>query len=279
MSQVKIRNDIAGQKFGKLTAVGPTNTKSGAHYVWEFSCACGGPDRVYKTVGNIRRAAVTECIECYKKTRADCGGAVVLGRIKEHNAWRLIKVRCYDKNVPEYKYYGAKGVKMCSQWLESFENFYESVGPAPSKEHSIDRIDSNGDYEPCNVRWATWVEQSNNRSNVAKYLHNGVYKTLPEICRELGLNYNFIRQRVKYQGWALDAALKEPPTREKFTGDKFFGEKGERLNYRTYLYKGKQWTIPGLAKEHQVSVVMLQQRVRQGWHLEAALTYRNLSNV
>ena len=279
MTQQKIRNDITGQKFGRLIAIRPTDRKSCRHIVWEFACDCGGPVLVYKTAGNMRRAAITECVDCLKKTRAAKGGAVVQGRNKEHNAWRGILCRCYDPKVPEYKYYGGKGVKMCDEWLNSFDAFCEYVGPPPSKKHSIDRIDSNKDYAPGNVRWATPIEQSNNRCKVKKYSYEGDEISLPEICRRAGADYNLVRRRVTQHGWTVAEALASTAERSKFEGDKFLGEKGERVGHRHYTYKGERVTLRELATRHEVSMVMLQQRVRNGWHIEAALTYRNLSNV
>lgn len=279
MSQQKIRKDITGQKFGRLTAVKPTDQKSGRHIVWEFSCDCGSADLVYKTAGNVRMAAITECISCLKKTRAANGGAVVQGRVKEHNAWRGIRCRCYDPNVREYKYYGGKGIKMCDEWLNSFDAFCEYLGPPPSKKHSVDRVDYNKDYEPGNVRWATPIQQANNKCNVKKYLFKGEMRTLPEICRGEDAEYNLVRRRVTQQGWALEEALSVVAQRSKFEGDKVYGEKVCRVGHRHYIYKGEIKTLRELAVKHSVSMVMLQQRVRNGWSMEAALTYRNLSNV
>jgi len=74
--------------------------------------------------------------------------------------------RCYDSNSPNYKYYGAKGVKVCQEWHD-FEAFYADMGVCPSDFHSLDRIDSNGDYSPSNCRWATSDVQHANR-NVPK---------------------------------------------------------------------------------------------------------------
>ncbi|HEV8573869.1 MAG TPA: hypothetical protein VGR43_04090 [Dehalococcoidia bacterium] len=80
----------------------------------------------------------------------------------EYDIWQGMLNRCRNPKVISYKYYGARGIKVCERWND-FANFYSDMGQRPSETHSVDRIDPNGDYEPGNCRWATPQEQRVNQ--------------------------------------------------------------------------------------------------------------------
>ena len=121
--------------------------------------------------------------------------------------------RCRNPNSKEYqRYYGSRGIDICEQWAKGegtktgFECFLEDVGHRPSPDHSIDRIDVNGGYEPGNCRWATRIEQQSNRRDTVLLEHDGRSQTAAAWERERGLRKGTIKDRLN-RGWSLGDAI------------------------------------------------------------------------
>lgn len=110
-------------------------------------------------------------------------------------AWQSIKKRCLDPGTAGFANYGGRGVVMHQAWTDCFEAFLSEVGPAPSARHSIDRVDTEGDYVPGNVRWATWSEQANNRRTNLRITIGGETLTAAEWGAKTGVKPNTIRRR------------------------------------------------------------------------------------
>jgi hypothetical protein len=132
----------------------------------------------------------------------------------EYAAWNAMRARCGNPKNPRYKRYGARGIKVCDRWQNSFDNFLEDItreiGLRPSPQHSLDRFPNNdGDYEPGNVRWATDVEQANNRRSSRLIELDGETRTLAEWCRVKGISPKTVCQRESY-GWNIAKALTTP---------------------------------------------------------------------
>lgn len=137
------------------------------------------------------------CLRIYRKENGGTRYKHGMSYAPEHRAWDKIKRRCYSENDNRYKNYGGRGIKMCERWKNSFESFYEDMGDRPSSEHSIDRIDVNGDYEPSNCRWATSTEQSRNKMNSLFVNVNGKEIHLKEIAEIHNIGYETLLHRFK----------------------------------------------------------------------------------
>lgn len=84
-------------------------------------------------------------------------------RTPEYESWRHLKQRCYNTKHKHYSYYGGRGIQVCERWRTSFTAFYNDMGKKPTPEHTVDRINPDGHYEPSNCRWATRREQRLNQ--------------------------------------------------------------------------------------------------------------------
>lgn len=91
----------------------------------------------------------------------------------EYTVWLTMRKRCNDPKHDSYRSYGGRGISVCKEWA-NFANFYADMGPRPTPQHSIDRVDNNGNYEPSNCRWATLKEQHRNRRDNRMITHEGI---------------------------------------------------------------------------------------------------------
>ena len=127
-------------------------------------------------------------------------------KTSEYNAWSHMKARCFNPNIKNYSYYGARGITVCDRWLD-FENFLADMKLKPTPKHSIDRIDNDGDYCPENCRWATRVEQENNKRNNHLITIDDVTLTIAQWTKEMGFSKSVIQDRLK-SGWSeFDAVI------------------------------------------------------------------------
>ena len=127
----------------------------------------------------------------------------------EYNTWRHMKYRCSDPACKKWAHYGGRGIKVCPQWMD-FETFRKDVGPRPSPAHTLDRINNDGNYEPGNVRWATFVEQNNNRSNNKWIEFNGETLTMAQWSVKTGINSRVLHRRISRHKWDITRALTTP---------------------------------------------------------------------
>lgn len=128
--------------------------------------------------------------------------------IPEYAVWATMKARCNNPKHNAYPDYGARGITVCERWLK-FSNFIEDMGNRPSPKHTIDRIKNSGNYEPGNCRWATRLEQNNNRCNSIIVSFRGQTMFLKEAVELSGNEYNRVHHRIS-SGWDVISAIEAP---------------------------------------------------------------------
>lgn len=133
------------------------------------------------------------------------------GRSKtaEYRVWTGMKTRCTNPNDKRYADYGARGIRICDEWLASFEAFLKDMGPRPSRRHTLDRIDVNGHYEPANCRWLPAPLQTRNTRANRVIEHRGVRGSVAEVAEHFGVNSKNVYERLA-RGWSVADAIERP---------------------------------------------------------------------
>ena len=148
--------DLAGQKFGRLTAQWPEGKTHGS-VVWLCLCICGVLRHVNSN--GLLKQKSCGCINAEGQNAVTHGQSKGGIQTAEYKSFSNAKNRCTNPNNDKWKYYGGRGIQFK---FVSFEEFLAALGKRPEG-FSLDRINTNGHYEPGNVRWATRKEQSQNR--------------------------------------------------------------------------------------------------------------------
>lgn len=206
--EIRVR-DIKGQTFGRLTAIkdsGKRNVSGNA--IWECLCDCG--QTTFVDSPSLTRGKTKSC-GCYAKESSK-------ERFKTHGCtktrlfriWSHMIGRCYTKTDSKFYRYGGRGITVCPEWRNSFENFRDwALENGYSEDLTIDRINNDENYDPLNCRWATAKEQSRNTGKNRKIEMNGEIKCLSEWSEEFGIKQSIVTKRLK-RGWTTKQAFTLP---------------------------------------------------------------------
>ena len=250
---MRIRPVDGPLRLHNLTIIGPA---FGRRRKVVYQCDCGTIK--VAALADIRRGFVKSC---------GCVKGIHKGyKHPDYVIWKGIRARCtYHKE--HNKYYALRGIKICDRWadpVQGFWNFLADMGPRPSDEHSIDRIDPNGDYCPENCRWATRVEQAQNRRSNRYITYKGQSVTFAEAADDMGLSRAAFSDRVQKDGVDdLDRLLRPRHEAKQLTlGD-------------------KTMTIAEWADHLGLSSTTIYKRLKKGWPVWRALQpdMRKLENV
>lgn len=208
--------NLLGQKFSRLTVIGRATNSAKGQAHWICKCECGTVGVIAGT--NLRSGATKSC-GCLNKeaAAARCSARATHGMrgSPEYISWMAMRVRC-GVVANEETSYSIRGISVCERWRHSFANFYVDMGPKPSPTHTIDRYPNNdGHYEPSNCRWATCVEQQNNKRSNRLVVYRGETMTLRNAVRAGGeiVRKDTARRRL-ILGWPVERAVETPPLAE-----------------------------------------------------------------
>lgn len=202
---------LLGETIGFWTVIAHAGVRKG-HTWWTCQCVCGTvKDR---PAYHLKRKDSLSC---------GCKQGMLLqmthtthGRsyTAEHHVWTSMLQRCHNPNAQNYALYGGRGITVCEAWRNSFEAFLADMGPRPSAEHSIDRINNDGPYNRKNTRWTTRDVQAVNRRTTIWIEYNGQKRTAqqwsktPEV-QAIGIQARNILERLR-NGWPVEDALTVP---------------------------------------------------------------------
>lgn len=189
-----------GEKFGMLTVLERSAKDPSGRSRWLCRCDCGRQNIVAYSRLKSGHTKSCGCLRGKANFRHGAKGTPT------HNTWCAMKQRCNDPNHAQFAYYGARGIRVCDRWATSFEAFISDMGVRPDG-MTIERIESDGNYEPGNCRWATEAEQSRNRRSTILVTLGSETKCVKDWCDELGLNVDQVYGRIR-RGAVPEEALR-----------------------------------------------------------------------
>lgn len=198
-----------GEVFGRLTVLSFSHRVL-RHRYWRCLCKCGK-----ETVTRGSRLHSGKTLSCGCLCREAIAAALTThgdaahGRTAEYRTWSSMIRRCECAKDANYAHYGGRGIYVCTRWRQSYSDFLADMGRQPSPQHSIDRINNDGNYEPGNCRWATKREQASNKRNNLKLTYLGRTENLSKWAEILRISRGTLDSRIKNK-WPVEKILTTP---------------------------------------------------------------------
>ncbi len=210
--------DLTGMKFGRWTVDScahramklPGGGKT--HTLWNVTCDCGAVSKVRSD--GLLSGKSTSCGCFHSEVTSKRGTVHGLSQSGEYNVWAAMWQRCENPDHPHFYRYGGRGIIVDPHWRK-FADFYSDMGPRPSSDHSIERVDNDGPYAKWNCSWELQSVQANNTCNTVRVAFRGRVQSITQWCRELNLNYSVVQDRLKRKHMSFEDAL-SLPTRAPF---------------------------------------------------------------
>lgn len=204
--------DLTGRRFGRLVVLERAPSRKHKTY-WKCRCDCGTEKEILRDSLLGGRTKSCGCLNLEMVHPHALTERATHLRLYE--TWHGMKARCLNPNYHHYDDYGGRGITVCKEWQESFDNFAHWADENGYVEGlTIDRIDVNKGYSPDNCRWATAKEQANNRRNTRYVTWNGITKPITEWCKEMEIDIRVVRHRLNY-GWSVEDAFTVPVNHHK----------------------------------------------------------------
>lgn len=206
------KNDMTGQKYGRLTVEKRAPSAKSGNIRWHCKCECGNETIVYGS--HLRNGNTKSCGCLETETKRSMHLKHKMSGTRLYNIWSWMKRRCNDEDVEDYFNYGGRGITYCEEW-EEFIPFRDwALENGYSDELTIDRIDVNGNYEPSNCRWVDMKTQANNTRKNVHVTIDGVTKTIPEWSELSGVNAQTLWWRY-YNGKTGKDLIKKVRTKKR----------------------------------------------------------------
>lgn len=203
------RTDLTGQRFGRLVVKSYAYTDSSKKAIWVCMCDCGKNCEV--RANDLLRGKTNSCGCLKRDTRITMNLTHGGKHTRLYNIWIAMLERTGNKNSSNYHNYGGRGIAVCEEWKNDFEQFRNwATSHGYREDLTIDRIDVNGDYCPENCRWATKKEQANGTRRNIKIEYKGQTLTLSQWAEKIGINRYTLRNRIFVYGWSVEEAFETP---------------------------------------------------------------------